>query len=83
MSVIRGKKKSDALGSLIKRKMRQSALQNKVSGNDVDGLQMVLGDLESECDLDDLVFESQLQAFEWIKMCMKKKDDNNFSEKFH
>ena len=75
-----GKNFSDALGSLLKRKMRASALQNKVQSNDEAGLQQILEDVSHNCDLDDVVFESHEKAFEWLHMCMSKGQD--FSKKF-
>ena len=53
------------MGSLLKRKMRASALQNKVQSNDEAGLQQILEDASHNCDLD-VVFESHEKAFEWL-----------------
>ena len=53
-----GKNFSDALGSLVKRKMRTAALQNTISGNDVNDIESILEEADDDCDLDELVFET-------------------------
>ena len=45
-----GENFSDALGSLVKRRMRTATLQNKVQGNDVADFE-ILNEAEDECDL--------------------------------
>ena len=62
-----GKNMSDALGSIVKRKMRSGALQNNLFDSDD-----LLCDINDECDVEDLVFGSHFEAFEWIKMVMSK-----------
>ena len=73
-----GKNFSDALGSILKRKMRSGALQNKVFGNNEESMQQI----DDDTDLGDLVFESEQNAFEWFQMCMDKSDEDNFSKSF-
>ena len=46
-----GKNFSDALGSILKRKMRSSALQNKVQGSDENGIREILDEVSHDCDL--------------------------------
>ena len=77
-----GKNFSDALGSLVKRRMRTAALQNKVHGNDVADLDDILNEAEDECEFEDLVFENHTQAFNWIRMCMTKSGEDRFSGQF-
>ena len=55
-----GKNFSDALGSLLKRRMRTCALQNKVFKDDDVSNASLLDDIEDDIDLEDLVFESCL-----------------------
>ena len=38
----------------------------------------ILEEAEDNKDLDDLVFESELNAFELLKMCMNKSDEDSF-----
>ena len=73
---------SDVLGSLVKKRMRTAALQNKVHGNDVADFQNILKEAEDECEFEDLVFENHIQAFNSIKMCMSKSRDDRFSWRF-
>ena len=77
-----GKNFSDALGSLVKRRMRTAALQNRVHGNDVADFENILNEAEDECEFEDLVFDSHIQAFNWIKMCMSKSQEDRFSQQF-
>ena len=78
-----GKNFSDALGSILKRRMRSGALQNKVYGNNEESMQQILEELDDNTDLEDLVFETDVNAFEWLQMCMRKDDDDNsFSKSF-
>ena len=77
-----GKNLSDALGSLLKRKMRSGALQNRVFGSKQDYMQRMLYEIEDDTDLEDLVFDSKEDAFTWLKMCMKKPEDSDFSKRF-
>ena len=77
-----GKNLSDALGSLLKRKMRSGALQNRVFGSKQDYMQRMLDEIEDDTDLEDLVFDSKEDAFTWLKMCMKNPEDSDFSKRF-
>ena len=73
-----GKNFSDALGSLLKRRMRTCALQNKVFKDDDVSNASLLDDIEDDIDLEDLVFESHTQAFEWLQMIMSKSNSDTF-----
>ena len=77
-----GKNFSDALGSILKRKMRSGALQNKVYGNNEESMKQILEEIDDDTDLDDLVFENQIDAFQWLQMCMSKGEENSFSKSF-
>ena len=77
-----GKNFSDVIGSILKWKMRSGALQNIVFGNNEESMQQILQEIDDDTDLDDLVFESEQNAFEWLKMCMDKSDEDNFSKSF-
>ena len=44
-------------------------------------MQQILDEID-DTDLDDLVFESEQNAFEWLQMCMDKSDKDNFSKSF-
>ena len=44
-------------------------------------MQQILDEID-DTDLDDLVFESEQNAFEWLQMCMDKSDEDNFSKSF-
>ena len=59
---------------------KSGALQNKVFGNNEESMQQILDEID-DTDLDDLVFESEQNAFEW-QMCMDKSDEDNFSKSF-
>ena len=48
-----GKNFSDALGSILKRRMRPGALQNKVFGNNEESLMQILEEVDDDIDLDD------------------------------
>ena len=72
-----GKNMLDALGSLLKRKMRAGALQNKNFDDDA-----FSNDLIDNLDPEDLVFENHASAFSWINKCFQVKDSQPFSEKF-
>ena len=77
-----GKNFSDALGSILKQKMRSEALQNKVFGNNEESMQQILDEIDDDTELDDLVFGSEQNAFELLQMCMDKSDEDNFSNSF-
>ena len=77
-----GKNFSDALGSLLKQNMREGALQNKTVGKDEQSIISLLDDIDDDTDLDDLVFQDQYQAFEWLQMVMSKAAQSNFSKSF-
>ena len=42
----------------------------------------ILEEVDDDTDLDDLVFENELNAFGWLKMCMDKCDEDSFSKSF-
>ena len=78
-----GKNFSDALGSILKRKMRQGALENKKYGNGEEGMLQILEEADDNTDMEDLVFEDVDGAFEWLEMVMEKPDDDKFSKSFN
>ena len=45
-------------------------------------MQQILKEVSHGYDLDDVFFETHESAFQWLKMCMSKGDDSNFSKKF-
>ena len=73
---------SDALGSLLKRRMRSGALQNRIYGCRDDYMKRMLEEIDDDTDLDDLVFQTKPQAFEWLQLCMTKVDGDDFSKNF-
>ena len=77
-----GKSLSDGLGSLLKRRMRTGALQNRVFGSRDEYMLRMLNEIEDDTDLDDLVFDNKMEAFVWLQTCMSKRDDGDFSKKF-
>ena len=79
-----GKSLSDALGSVLKRKMRSCALQNssKVFGSQEEYMLRMLEEIDDNTDLDDLVFDDKMEAYLWLQACMQKRDGGNFSKKF-
>ena len=77
-----GKNLSDALGSLLKRKMRSGALQNRIFGSKEDYMIRMLVEIHDDTNLDDLVFDSKMEAFTWLQMCMHKTDGDDFSKRF-
>ena len=77
-----GKNLSDALGSILKRKMRSGALQNRVFGSKEDYMQRMLDEIDDDTDLDDIAFNSHADAFSWLKAAMSKGNDSDFSKKF-
>ena len=77
-----GKNLSDALGSLLKRKMRSGALQNRIFGSKQEYMMRMLEEIDDDTNLEDLVFDSRNEAFTWLQMCMQKTDQDDFSKKF-
>lgn len=77
-----GKNLSDALGSLLKRKMRGGALQNRVFGNKKEYMERMLDEIDDDTDLDEIAFNSQDEAFLWLKAAMNKGDSGEFSKSF-
>ena len=73
-----GENMSDALGSLLKRKMRTGALQSRKYDDNI------MDEINESIEPEDLVFEDHSAAFAWIDKCFRKKDnaDTNFSKNF-
>ena len=57
-------------------------MQGRKFGNDADSINQIMNEMDDDCDLEDLVFGNDEEAFQWLKMCMTKDDDQDFSKKF-
>ena len=59
----KGKNLLDALGSLLKRKMRSGALQNRVFGSKQDYMQRMFDEIEDDTNLEDLAFDKLVYSY--------------------